>query len=111
MKLIQNVKLLKRGNDLIMLITYLIMIFSHFFREIWDCATCLATVTPMLEILEAPTTSVAITDLLNGEKFCQDPSLAFTEEQIKQCQDYITQFIPIGKNKNMPLRNRNQFKI
>ena len=57
----------------------------------------------MLEILEAPTTSVAITDLLNGEKFCQDPSLAFTEEQIKQCQDYITQFIPIGKNKKICL--------
>ena len=66
------------------------------FREIWDCATCLATTSPMLEILVAPTTSAAVTDLLTGEKFCQDPALAFTEEEIKQCQDYITQFIPIG---------------
>ena len=51
----------------------------------------------MLKILVAPTTSVFFTDLLTGEAFCQDPALAFTEDEIKQCQDYITQFIPIGK--------------
>ena len=50
----------------------------------------------MQEIFLAPSSAVSIIEILKSEKFCQDPSLAFTEEQIKECQDYITQFIPVA---------------
>ena len=37
----------------------------------------------MQEIFLAPTTAVRVTEYLKGEAFCQDPSLAFTEEESK----------------------------
>ena len=62
----------------------------------WDCDTCKTNVKAMLEILVAPSTASTIVEALKGEEFCQDPSLAFTEEQVKECQEYITEFIPLA---------------
>ena len=49
----------------------------------WDCDACKTNVEAMQEIFLAPTTAVRVTEYLKGEAFCQDPSLAFTEEETK----------------------------
>ena len=39
-------------------------------------------------------TALKIVTNLNGPDFCQDPALAFDQEQIKDCQNFVTSYIP-----------------
>ena len=48
----------------------------------------------MLRTLISPDTATAIVDVLIGERFCEDPSMGFTEDQITECQGNVAQFIP-----------------
>ena len=50
----------------------------------------------MLRALISPDTATAIVDVLIGERFCEDPSMAFTEDEIKECQDIVAQFMPLA---------------
>merc|ERR1711863_16095 len=60
----------------------------------WDLDTCIDTTTSMLEKLLSDEVATGIVDLLKGERFCQDPDMLFTEEEITKCQDLVTEFIP-----------------
>ena len=39
-------------------------------------------------------TALKIVTKLNGPEFCQDPALALDQEQIKECQNFVTSYIP-----------------
>ena len=49
----------------------------------WTCEECKTNMDAMQKILLSPTTAAKVTEYLQGEVFCQDPSLAFTEEETK----------------------------
>ena len=49
----------------------------------WTCEECKTNMDAMQKILLSPTTAEKVTKYLQGEVFCQDPSLAFTEEETK----------------------------
>ena len=81
--------------------------FSNYFKNVyvcitciiqinraWDLDTCIATTSSMLRTLISPDVATAIVDLLKGERFCQDPSMAFTEDETAECQEIVTQFMP-----------------
>merc|ERR1712141_946459 len=74
------------------------IIFPEDLMRNWDCDACKTNVEAMQEIFLAPTTAVRVTEYLKGEAFCQDPSLAFTEEESKVCQEGVTMFMPIALN-------------
>ena len=58
--------------------------------------TCIATTSSMLRELNSEEVADYIVGLLQGATFCQDPSMAFTEEQITECQNTVAQFLPLA---------------
>ena len=60
----------------------------------WDLDTCISTTSSMLQELNSEMVVIYVTGLLQGVSFCQDPGMAFTEDQITECQNIMEQFIP-----------------
>ena len=50
----------------------------------------------MLQELNSEMVVIYVTGLLQGVSFCQDPGMAFTEDQITECQNIMEQFIPLA---------------
>ena len=63
--------------------TILTALDFFFYRDMWTCEECKTNMDAMQKILLSPTTAAKVTEYLQGEVFCQDPSLAFTEEETK----------------------------
>ena len=82
--------------------TYNIGIFSQFnkvfysfeINRTWDLDSCITTTSSMLRTLISPELAVAIVNMLKGEGFCEDPSMAFTDDQIIECHENIGNFMP-----------------
>ena len=65
----------------------------YIFR-IWDCETCNSDLEAFADIMLDDQTALKIVTNLNGPAFCQDPALALDQEQIKDCQNFVTSYIP-----------------
>ena len=56
--------------------------------------SCITTTSSMLRTLISPELAVAIVNMLKGEGFCEDPTMAFTDDQIIECHENIGNFMP-----------------
>ena len=68
--------------------------YSFEINRTWDLDTCITTTSSMLRTLISPELAVAIVNMLKGEGFCEDPSMAFTDDQIIECHENIGNFMP-----------------
>ena len=62
----------------------------------WDLDTCIATTSSMLRELNSQSVTIYVVGLLQGAAFCEDPNMAFTEEQIIECHNNVAQFMPLA---------------
>ena len=59
-------------------------------RKAWDCTTCIADVQALSGAGQSPEAGQAIITTLQGPAFCQADDLALNDDQVKDCQGYVS---------------------
>ena len=73
------------------LIFIFIFIFLHYYRQ--GCETCVDDVTRVVNAYHHQDFIDFWETYLEGQAFCKNPELGFTEEQILECDGNVKQFI------------------
>ena len=64
------------------------------FRNTWDCNTCISDVSAVSDLMASDISLQNIVVALQGDGFCEDPSMELNENQVETCKMFIKDFLP-----------------